>query len=59
MVEHFKALEDKFASASLDQHQTCFLGNITGFVGFLRWDDLSQIKTCDIDFHLGFMKTFS
>ena len=29
-----------------------------GFVGFLRWDDLSQIKACDIDFHLGFIKSF-
>ena len=29
-----------------------------GFVGFLRWDDLSQIRACDIDFHLGFMKVF-
>ena len=29
-----------------------------GFAGFLRWDDLSQIKACDIDFHLGFVKIF-
>ena len=29
-----------------------------GFAGFLRWDDLSQIKACDIDFHLNFMKIF-
>ena len=55
-VEHLKAPQDKFAYASLDQN--CYFGNIIGFAGFLRWDDLSQIKAYDIDFHLGYMKIF-
>ena len=56
-VEHLKALQDKFAFASLDQLQIVTLGTL-GFAGFLRWDNLSQIKTCDIDFHRGFIKIF-
>ena len=56
-LKHVKALQDKFAYASLDQLQIVTLATL-GFAGFLRWDDLSQIKACDIDFHLGFMKLF-
>ena len=56
-VEHLKALQDKFAFASLDQLQIVTLATL-GFAGFLRWDDLSRFKTCDIDFHRGFIKIF-
>ena len=56
-VEHLKALQDKFAYASLDQLQTVTLAT-SCFAGFLRWDDLSQIKACDIEFHQGFTKIF-
>ena len=56
-VEHLKALQDKFAFASLDQLQIVTLATL-GFAGFLKWDDLSQIKTCDIEFHRGFIKIF-
>ena len=56
-VEHLKALQDKFGYASLDQLQTVTLATL-GFAGFLRWDDLSQIKACDIEFHQGFIKIF-
>ena len=56
-VEHLKALQDKFAFASLDQLQIITLATL-GFAGFLRWDDLSQIKTRNIDFHRGFIKIF-
>ena len=56
-VEHLKALQEKFAFASLDQLQIVTLATL-GFAGFLRWDDLSQIKICDIEFHRGFIKIF-
>ena len=56
-VEHLKALQDKFAFASLDQLQIVTVATL-GFAGFLRWDDLSRIKTCDIDFHQGFIEIF-
>ena len=56
-VEHLKALQDKFAFASLDQLQIVTWATL-GFAGFLRRDDLSQIKACDIEFHQGFIKIF-
>ena len=46
--EHLKALQDKFAYASLDQLQIVILATL-GFAGFLR---------CDINFNPGFMKIF-
>ena len=48
-TDHLKALQDKFAYASLDQIQVVTLATL-GFAGFLRWDDLSQIEACDINF---------
>ena len=47
---HLRLLFDKFAFATLDKIQILTLISL-GFTGFLRWDDLSRIKLCDIPFH--------
>ena len=48
-IEHLKAPQDKFAFASLDQLQIVTLATL-GFAGFLRWDNLSQIRACGTNF---------
>ena len=57
-VEYLKALQDKFAYASLHQLQIVTLATLGFAVFFLRWDDLSQLRACDINFHPVFMKIF-
>ena len=56
-IQHLEALQDKFVNASLDQLQIATLETL-GFAGFFGWDNLSQIRACDIYFHPGFMKIF-
>ena len=41
---------NKFYHSSLDDLQTLTLITL-GFVGFLRWDDLTQLTTSDIVFY--------
>ena len=53
----FRLLFDKFAFATLDKIQILTLISL-GFTGFLRWDDLSRIKLCDISFHESFVAIF-
>ena len=53
---HLKLLHDKFAQASLDQLQIVTLIT-SGFVAFLRWDDLSR-RCYDIIFHKDHMAIF-
>ena len=52
-----RLLFDKFAFAILDKIQILTLISL-GFTGFLRWNDLSRIKLCDIFFHESFMANF-
>ena len=47
--QHSRFLFDKFAFAILDKIQILTLISL-GFIGFLKWDDLSHIKLCDILF---------
>ena len=54
---HLRLLFDKFAFATLDRIQILTLISL-GFTGFLRWDDLSRIKLCDISFHESFVAIF-
>ena len=54
---HLRLLFDKFAFATLDKIQILTLISL-GFTGFLRWNDLSRIKLCDISFHESFVAIF-
>ena len=54
---HLRLLFDKFAFATLDKIQILTL-IFLGFTGFLRWDDLSRIKLCDISFQESFVAIF-
>ena len=54
---HLRLLFDKFVFATLHKIQILTLISL-GFTGFLRWDDLSGIKLCDISFHESFMAIF-
>ena len=55
--QHLRLLFDKFAFATLNKIQILSLISL-GFTGFLRWDDLSRIKLCDIFSHESFMAIF-